>query len=478
MGGGVRDALLNKTTHDLDFVLTRDSQESSRKIANSLNAAYYPLDDKRKTARIIVSTPEGQRQFLDFAELRGNSIEDDLRARDFTINAMALPISQELELIDPLGGAKDLINRKLRACSINSFLDDPIRIIRAVRQAVAFQLSIVPETKDLISESNLRLPGVSRERVRDEIFRILEGPKPETAINILSVLGALDYILPEISQLRDVPQSEPHFQDVYHHSLQTVSKLNEIFHLLSPERDPENGMNWASGYLSVRLSRFRKHLIPHFAKQINPDRTHWSLTLFAALYHDSGKPIASSLSQNGKIRFLNHENVGAALIHDRTRELKLSNIEIDWLGSLVKNHMRPLYLTKEGKLPSRRAVYRFFRDCGERGVDICMISLADILAAFGPTLDKDLWISHVNTINHLLESWWEKKSEYISPEKLITGNDLMMKFDLKAGPVIGKLLSEIQEGQAIGEINDKESAYKFANGWLVENYGYISSNTG
>ena len=314
--------------------------------------------------------------------------------------------------------------------------------------------------------------------MRDEIFRILEGPKPETAINILNVLGSLEYILPEISQLKGVPQSQPHYQDVYHHSLHTVKKLNEIYHLLSPEHDPEKGMNWASGYLSVRLGRFRKQFHSHFVKQLNPDRSHWSLTLFAALYHDSGKPIARSLSENGKIRFLNHENVGAALIHNRTRELKLSNIEIDWLGSLVKNHMRPLYLTKEGKLPSRRAVYRFFRDCGERGVDICMISLADILAAFGPTLDKDLWISHVNTINHLLESWWDKKTEYISPEKLLTGNDLIIKFDLKAGPVIGKLLSEILEGQAIGEIIDKEDAYKFAGEWLAANYGYISSKTG
>ncbi len=401
-----------------------------------------------------------------------------MRARDFTINAMALPITEEPVLIDPLGGANDLVARKLRACSTNSFLDDPIRILRAVRQAVAFQLSMIPETKDLLSKSTHKLPGVSHERVRDEIFRILEGPKPETALNILSVLGALEYILPEISQLVDVPQSEPHFQDVFQHSLLTVHKLNEIFNLLSLEHDPENGMNMASGYLSVRLGRYRKHFLSHFAKQLNPDRSHWSLTLIAAVYHDAGKPTTNSLTENGRIRFLNHENVGAALIRERSRELKLSNVEIEWITSIVKNHMRPLNLTKEGKIPSRRAVYRFFRDCGERGVDICLISLADILAVYGPALEKDLWINHVDTIHHLLKSWWEKKSENISPEKLLTGNDLITRFDLKGGPVIGKLLSEIKEGQAIGEIIDKEGAFRFANKWLAENYGYISSKTG
>jgi poly(A) polymerase len=125
--------------------------------------------------------------------------------------------------------------------------------------------------------------------------------------------------------------------------------------------------------------------------------------------------------------------------------------------------MRPLWLTQTGKLPSRRAIYRFFRDTGPAGVDICLLSLADTLATYGPALPTDLWAHQVDVIRALLESWWEKSEEVISPPALIDGNDLIGELGLKPGPIIGQVLRTIQEAQATGNVVNRRQAFELAS---------------
>lgn len=471
VGGAVRDALLDNITHDLDFILPEKVQGYSRKIADSLDAAYYPLDGERNSARVVYQSRGGFRKYLDFTIRRGATIDDDLKARDFTINAMAFPLRGEMELIDPLGGASDLYNRVLRQCSPSAFADDPIRIIRAVRQSVAFQLRIETQTKKKLTETINRLPDVSPERVRDEIFRILDVNNPGGALNTMQFLGILEYILPELPPLLDISQSPPHYFNALDHSIQTVNKLAEIIELLTTDHPDDMSVNWASRFSSTVLGRFRKNIKGFLSEHSNPERSHRSLILFTALYHDVGKNHTQLMSEAGKSQFLNHEGVGAEISRKRAVELKLSNTEIQQVSTIVKNHTRPIQLTQSGALPSRRAVYRFFRDCDKNGVDICLLSLADFLAIYGPSLEKDNWIDHVNTIHYLLEAWWRKKTEWISPQRIVSGNDLINKFNLSSGPVIGKLLSEIKERQAIGEITNQDEAYEFTRNWLANDYG-------
>jgi tRNA nucleotidyltransferase/poly(A) polymerase len=128
--------LLGRTIHDLDFALAGDAIRSGRRVADALGGAFYPLDTERGTGRVILTQADGARQVLDFARLRGPDLESDLRGRDFTINAIALDLHHPQQLIDPLNGANDLRAQQLRACSLTSLSDDPLRGLRRARRLI------------------------------------------------------------------------------------------------------------------------------------------------------------------------------------------------------------------------------------------------------------------------------------------------------------------------------------------------------
>ena len=211
VGGAVRDALLGRPVHDLDFVLERNAIKTARHIADALHADFYPLDSERDTGRVIVTNADGTHMLMDFAAFRGadpssgtgKSLEADLEGRDFTLNAIALKLSDN-SLYDPLGGAMDLKEKRLRACSPSAFTDDPVRILRGVRLAANFGFHILPETRAAMKAAAGLLGKVSPERLRDELFRILDGSQPATCLRALDLLGALDKVLPELSALKGV----------------------------------------------------------------------------------------------------------------------------------------------------------------------------------------------------------------------------------------------------------------------------------
>jgi putative nucleotidyltransferase with HDIG domain len=215
--------------------------------------------------------------------------------------------------------------------------------------------------------------------------------------------------------------------------------------------------------ISHRLGRFRSQIDEHFESHLNINRSLNPLLFFAALYHDIGKPRTREIDQEGRIRYIEHEVIGADLIEERARAFQLSNVEIERLLTIVRNHMRPLWLTQTGKPPSRRAIYRFYKDCGAAGVDVCLLSLADTLATYGPTLPSDLWAQQVDVVRSLLESWWESKDQVINPPALVNGDDLMNELGLKPGPLVGRLLAEIREAQAEGLLHNSRQALEFAS---------------
>ena len=174
VGGGVRDFLLNRDTKDYDFAMDSGSLETARRVADVLKAAYYPLDETRQTGRVVVAQEDGSRIFLDFALLRGPDLESDLRLRDFTINTLTIDVHQPDSLLDPLGGLADLRSKVLRACLPTALEDDPIRILRGVRLATALSFRITPDTLKQMRQAAPQLKRVSPERLRDELFRILE----------------------------------------------------------------------------------------------------------------------------------------------------------------------------------------------------------------------------------------------------------------------------------------------------------------
>jgi putative nucleotidyltransferase with HDIG domain len=223
--------------------------------------------------------------------------------------------------------------------------------------------------------------------------------------------------------------------------------------------------------VSLRLGRYREQLDAHLKSSPNPLRSLRGLLFMAALYHDAAKPQTQQVDEEGRLRFFDHPVVGADLVEARAQALRLSNDEIERLKRIVRHHMRPIYLANTGETPSPRAIYRFFRDTGEAGVDICLLSLADVLATYGSSLPVDVWERHLDVVRLLLEAWWEYPSERITPPELLNGHDLIKELGLTPGEKIGELLEFIREAQVAGQVTDRERALALARQWLSEREG-------
>jgi tRNA nucleotidyltransferase/poly(A) polymerase len=472
VGGAVRDLLLSRESPDLDFAVPADGISIARKVANALDADFLSLDEERDTGRVIVTNEDGSRVFLDFAVYRGASLEEDLRARDFTMNAMAFNPRNET-LVDPTSGGKDIRAKLIRACSPTSLSDDPVRILRAVRQAAAFDFHIDKETRQWMKQAANQLGRISPERLRDEVFKILKGPKPNTCMLALEMLGVFPYLMPELSALKGVEQSEPHVYDVWDHTLAVLGHLDQVIHALRPGYDAEKTNDMFTGLLGLRLGRYRGQFANHLGGSLNIDRPHRSLLFFAALYHDVCKPQTKSLDEGGRIRFFDHENKGAEVAAERLRSFNLSTDEIQRVGKIILHHMRihsfADRLEHEKQTPSRKAIYRFFRDSDGAGIDLILFALADVRATYAHSLTIDTWTVYLDVARLLLENYWERPEESVSPPRLLDGNVLMSELNLKPGKVIGQLLESIRENQAAGKIETREQALAFAREELLKN---------
>lgn len=469
VGGAVRDMLLNRASPDLDFALASKGISLARRVANALHADFMVLDEERDTGRVIVTDPNGTRTFLDFATYRGKTLEEDLRARDFTINAIAFDLRAQT-LLDPLNGASDLRSKIIRSCSPTSFVDDPVRLLRAVRQAAALQFKIEIETRKAMKEAASLLPRVSIERLRDELFKILEGSKPDESLRALEMLGVYPYLLPELPALKGVEQSSPHRYDVWGHTLSALGYLEKILAALAPEQGPDRIHDVFMELLVLRIGQFRQQFASHFAESLNTDRSVRAALFFAALYHDVQKPATKTVDYAGRIRFFDHDVKGAEVAEARGRAFHLSNDEVERIGSIVRHHMRFHFFTSrlehEKKEPSHKAIYRFFRDSGKAGVDLVLLGLADLRGTQGPNLAQETWTAALEVARILFENYWEKPQEIVAPPRLLNGNELMSELGLEPGPVVGQLLEAIREGQATGNVQSREQALVFAREYL------------
>jgi putative nucleotidyltransferase with HDIG domain len=470
VGGAVRDLLLNRLSRDFDFALPSNGISTARTIANKLGADYVTLDAERDTGRVIVTEADGTRVFLDFASYRGGSLEDDLRGRDFTINALAYDLRNDT-ILDPLDGGTDLRAKRIRACTPTTFSDDPVRILRAVRMAAAFEFQIEKQSRELMKQASGRVGSVSPERLRDELFKILEGPKPDASVRALEMLGVLGHLMPELLEMKGVEQPAPHVYDVWTHTLAALGELENVLSALRVGYAAEETGDLFTGLLVLRLGRYREEFAKHFAESLNADRSVRSLLFFAALYHDVRKPQTKTIDENGRVRFFDHDIQGAEVAAERARFFNLSNDEIERLRAIIRNHMRIHFHTSrmEGDkmTPSRKAIYRFFRDSGEAGVDVVLLGLADLRATRANTLTQDTWSACLDVCRILLENYWERPEETVAPPRLLDGSDLMRELNLQPGPLLGELLEAIRENQAAGKIGSREQAIRFGREWLV-----------
>jgi hypothetical protein len=456
VGGAVRDAVLGRPIHDIDITVRGDGVALARRMADALGGACYPLDLDRKVGRVI-TTRGAERFTIDFASLRGNDIHSDLAARDFTINAMAIPLHRWDQPLDPLSGASDLIHKQIRVCSDSSIQADPVRTIRAIRLAAHLDFQLEPATRELIRIGAPGLVRVSAERIRDEFFRILGGRKTAAAIRAAYRLGILPYIIPEVVLLDGLKQPDTFSLDGWNQTVLSLEKLETILELLAGESEHPPASDLWMGMSYVQLGRFRSALRDRLQKPLSDDRTVRSLLFFAALMHDIGKSEFQDIHSASQDPYSGYEALGAEQTAQRAIALRLSSDECQFVAGLVRHHARPLQLQDEHPI-SRRAIYRFFQATGPVGVEACLLALADVWATNGPALPADEWERALQKVRSLWEGYFEHATEMIRPVVFLTGNDLIHEFNVEPGPAIGELLDALREAQAAGEIHSREEA--------------------
>lgn len=461
VGGAVRDMLLGLPVHDYDFTLPVGAIPFARKLANQLEADFYVLDQERDMARVLLSG-ENLQITLDFSAFRGEDLEADLQARDFTLNAIAIDMHQPEALLDPMGGAPDLLARRLRACRSSALQDDPIRVLRAIRLAASFELKIEPETRAWMRAAAPGLRAASAERTRDEFIRLLQAPRPATSLRALDMLVALEPLLPEVAAIKGFEQNRAHHYDVWEHTLKTIEALETIAAVLDEEYNEEAAANLAAGVIVLHLGRYRRQISTYLSTEPVPGRPLKALLLLAALYHDVGKRETRQEAGDGDWSFPGHEARGAEMIQERASQLRFSNAERAFLDCVVAHHGLPGQLAKSAPSLERRAIYRFFRSSGAHGLAVCLLSLADLMGKYGPELPRPELEARVAALRDLLEAFFERREEIIDPPPLLSGDELVAELGLSPGPRVGRILEGLREAQAAGEIQTKAQGLELA----------------
>lgn len=449
VGGILRDYFLKrkKVNPDIDFCLKEGSIKFGRFLSGKLAAGFVVLDREHGACRLVKEL-NGRTYTLDFTDFRAHSLEQDLLHRDFTFNALAIELENIFVqnglgrfLIDPYSGRMDLAKKKIWPVGKNAFDEDPLRILRAFSFACVLGFKIDPESLRLIKAKKDKLLQVSGERIRDELFKMLQAHNTYAYFDRMDKLGVLEIILPEIKFMRNVRQGPYHHLDVWQHNLETL-------------RQVEIAM--------TQCARNRK-IAAYLDESISGDRRRLALIKLGALLHDIGKPKARR-RLGIKIIFHGHERVGLDFVIDIAARLKLSNDEMAALKKMVLWHLRPGFLADNHPV-SRRAIFRYFRDTAEEAVSVLLVSLADQRSTRGPLTTRQSRSQHEKLVSILLKEYFRRQEEQ-APPRLIDGNDLMKKFDLQPSPLVGRILREIEELQAIGKIKTAQDAYKAADKFL------------
>ena len=449
VGGVLRDILLgrDKENPDIDFCLKKGAINFGKIVAKEMKAGFVVLDKIHGCSRVVKRIKD-RIYTLDFTDFRGRTLEKDLLHRDFTINAFALELGnvfgeEKLDafVIDPYGGRQDLKSKIIRAVNQKGFDEDPLRILRAFSLAAIFDFKIDKETLKLIKLKRDQLSKVSYERIRDELFKIFDRPHSFDYLAWLDKLKILKIIIPEIEIMRGVKQGPYHHLDVWQHTLETVRQLEDL----------------------IQELKRNKEIQDYLDEVISSDRRRRALIKLGAILHDIGKPRAKR-REDGKTKFHGHERIGLEISENIARCLKLSNDELDSLKKMVFWHLRPGYLADNEEI-TPRATFRYFRDTAQEGVSTLLISIADQRSTKGPLTSLESRIHHEKVVLELIKEYFRRRKE---PKlvHLITGDDLIKKFKLPPSPLIGKILREIEELQAIGKIKTKKEALIIAKKFI------------
>nr|WP_231860598.1 CCA tRNA nucleotidyltransferase [Kocuria varians] len=425
VGGPVRDLLLGRDALDLDFT-TDASPDQTLAIIRDWADAHWEIGREfgtigmRKagmqlevtTYRAEAYDPGSRKPTVAF----GDDLTEDLRRRDFTVNAMALRLP-DMELVDPFGGVKDLHAGVLRTPGTpeDSFTDDPLRMMRAARFTSQLGLEVVEPVREAMTAMAARIEIVSAERVREELVKLICGAHTRRGIELMVETGLAEIVLPEVPALQLETDEAHHHKDVYQHSLTVMEQAAE------KETGPDGPVP-----------------APDFVLR------------FAALMHDVGKPATRRFEPSGAVSFRHHEVVGAKITRKRMKALRFDNDTIKRVTRLVELHMRFYGYGEAGWTDS--AVRRYVRDAGDELERLHRLTRSDVTTRNRRKAAR--LAAHYDGLERRIEQLAEQEQlEAVRPE--LDGQQIMAVLGVPPGPVVGRaykflLEMRLDEG-AVGE---------------------------
>jgi poly(A) polymerase len=441
VGGAIRDALLGEAVESVDLAVEPGTErDAARAIAEAAGGFVFSLSEEHATWRAVA--PE-EAWHADVTALRAETIEDDLRARDFTVNAIAVPLTGG-DPIDPAGGAEDAAGRTLRAVSRRSFADDPLRLLRAARLAARHGLELDPGTVSMARAEAGRAADPAGERQFAELRGMIAGPDPLRALAISDELEVTPVVLPELAGLRGVVQNPNHHLDVHGHTLTVLE------HVLELERDLPRFCGEEAGRVEALL-----------AEPLADELTRKDALRFGALLHDIGKP-ATRGERGSYVTFIGHDKVGAEVIATICRRLRTSRRLSEHLQGLALHHLRLGFLVHERPL-SRRRIYDYLRATDPVGPDVTLLTAADRLSARGEgALASDEMIeAHLELVREILPAALDWHRDGL-PRPPLNGDEVAIEVGLRPGPEMGRILEELRAASFAGEISDRDQALTLA----------------
>jgi poly(A) polymerase len=431
VGGAVRDGLLGREATDIDIAVEGNPRQAARELAAELRGPVFQLSEAFGAWRVV---DRRAGRVYDFAPLQGDTIEEDLAKRDFSVNAMARPRAGG-DLIDPLGGRADLEARTLRVLGPAAYENDPLRPLRLARFVAELGFAPDAETERLTAEAAPRVAEASGERVFAELRRLVLASGASEGLDLADRLGLLRAVLPELADLHQVEQSQYHHLDVYGHTMEVFERLVEL------ERD-------ATDELREVLD-----------EPLGDELTRGEALRFAALLHDIGKPATHDVREDGRVTFMGHDRLGQEMVRSVCRRLRTSERLCRFLEGVTRHHLLLGFLVHERPL-DRRAVYRYLERTSPVEVEVTLFSVADRLATRGKNADRAI-DAHLELADELMRSAleWRRSGP---PQVPVRGDELAAELGIEPGPELGRLLDQLAEAAYAGEATDRDQAIDLA----------------
>ncbi len=410
VGGYMRDKMSGIKSNDRDIAIKCSKlKDLVKQISDNTKGAYVELDNENEIYRVAWGE-----DYVDFARLYNDCLEDDIKRRDFTINSIMYDINNDV-VIDVLNGKNDFNSGLIRTYNISNLSDDYLRMLRAFRFKSALGFKIEDDILEFVKKNAKNINNIAPERINSELIKIFEGKDVVSTLELMDEAGLLEVIFPVFREIKKIPPNSHHHLDLFHHLLETVN--------------------------NIRIDKPELKL--------------------AAFLHDLAKPDTWTIEPDTKRhRFIGHDELGGKKVIPILKKLKFSKKQIDYISKMIANHIYPSSLMSS-KDVSQKAIIRFFRKIGDDTLDLIELARADRLSARGIAVDDKMVRENLDNLQTLKDMYNEISPKLKSLPKLIDGNQIMEILQIEPSYKLREIIEEIKELQLEEKIKTPLDAIKY-----------------